>query len=261
MINTHKLSLMDLIPASVKSVESEALAYALDPELHEIESLIDNLSFLTQIDKLPEWLIEELAYQWRVNLHLQLSPSLYQKRALVKHALRWHKHKGSPAALEEMIAIFFPESRIEEWYEYGGDPFFFRVILYANGMNTKMQNNVRTTILAEKNERSWLEELIVTAGIMRFINQNIFRKINISMGAYRFINKQSINFVGFRIQKRIANVNKFTAADLSMKFQLQNHSSLSGSVKKLIAPRWRTVNENWGTGITTWGSKTVIEDL
>ncbi|MCL2201274.1 MAG: phage tail protein [Oscillospiraceae bacterium] len=182
MINiSDALAFLDILPRSIVDEEMTALAKAIDPEIRSIELAIGDISFMSKIDELPEALIINLARQFNVNLHEHLNPTLEQKRAIVKYALLWHRRRGTPAALEEMIAIFFPNSRVEEWFEYGGEPYFFRVILYSDDLSEENLNNVRITILEEKNVRSWFEDIRAVPSIKDFINRNQFVFVNLGV--------------------------------------------------------------------------------
>ncbi|PCK69941.1 hypothetical protein PL1_2883 [Paenibacillus larvae subsp. larvae B-3650] len=79
------------------------------------------------MDELTDSEANELAYQFHVDFY---DPSLpiEKKRELVKKSIPFHRRKGTPSAVEELISIIFGEGRVEEWFEYGGKPFHFRVL-------------------------------------------------------------------------------------------------------------------------------------
>lgn len=83
---------------------------------------------LPRIDELPEELVDLLAWQFHVDYDEPLGLDLDKKRALVKNSFSWHRRKGTKSVLEEIIRILnFEDFKIEEWYVYGGEPYFFRL--------------------------------------------------------------------------------------------------------------------------------------
>jgi phage tail P2-like protein len=168
------MGLLDILPERVTDDEIRALAYAIDPEMREIEAAINEIIMLPRVDELPERLLQHLALQMRVSLYEQLDPDLATKRALVRNAISWNRKKGTPAVLKEMISLFFPDSTVEEWFEYGGQPYHFRVVLYADGVEPEVLANIKLAIDTMKNERSSLEELRIMPKPIVFVNRSRF---------------------------------------------------------------------------------------
>ena len=55
------------------------------------------------------------------------SYSLEEKRRTVKDSWRVHKTLGTKAAVETAIRAIYPLTTVEEWFEYGGEPYHFRL--------------------------------------------------------------------------------------------------------------------------------------
>ena len=160
MIDLSVLKLLDILPIPITDEEMEALSYALDPELKEITAAINEAVIMTRIDELPENLVDLLAWQLHVDFYEPLGLDLDRKRALVKNSLIWHRYKGTKYALESMIRIlFFDNFKIEEWFEYGGEPYFFRVTSQDLISNRGQYKDLIRAIYELKNTRSWLERL------------------------------------------------------------------------------------------------------
>jgi len=158
MINLDALKLFDLFPKRISDEYMEALAYALDTELQEITAAIKEIAIMTRIMELPEDLVDLLAWQLHVDFYEPLGLSLDKKRALVQNSLLWHMHKGTKYILEDMIRIlFFDDFSIEEWFEYDGDPYYFRLISSDTLTDLLQYTDLIRAIFELKNERSWLE--------------------------------------------------------------------------------------------------------
>lgn len=85
------------------------------------------------------------------------------KRQVVGAALALHRHKGTPGAVERAVrAIGAPSAVVEEWFEYDGLPYHFRVTidLAAGGATAEAMAKMTATVNAYKNARSWLDEVI-----------------------------------------------------------------------------------------------------
>ena len=163
MIRLEELKLSDLLPGMMKTPEVLAISAALDQELQEITAAIGEALILTRIDELPENLVDLLAWQFHVDFYEPLGFDLDKKRALVKNSFIWHRYKGTKYVLEEMIrTLFLDEFKIEEWFEYGGEPYFFRIISSDSITDARQYHDLIRAIFTLKNERSWLERITMT---------------------------------------------------------------------------------------------------
>lgn len=81
-----------------------------------------------RIDELPEGVLDILATDLKVDWY-DYGASLEEKRRTIKDSWYVHKHKGSVAAVERALSDVWPESIVEEWFDYGGDPYHFRIVL------------------------------------------------------------------------------------------------------------------------------------
>ena len=81
---------------------------------------------------------------------------------------------GTPAAVEELVTAVFGDGKVEEWFEYGDEPFYFRItvnaaptpdmISYLDSMIGKVKNT-RSHLRAVGIQREADNELFVGAGI------------------------------------------------------------------------------------------------
>lgn len=167
MINIYELSLLDLLPISIKTEEISAVCKALDKQLTEISSrLIENI-ILPRIDELPENTVDLLAWQLHVDFYEPLGLDLEKKRKLVKNAIVWHKQKGTKRAVEQLVkTVFFDDFEVLEWFTYGGKPYYFRIVIKDGSIKTKEEYNLLVqAINSAKNIRSHLEKVICESNI------------------------------------------------------------------------------------------------
>lgn len=128
MIDLKSISMLNMLPDNLKRDPNiTAAARALDDQLRSLSDQIIKLPRFSRMDDLNDDEADELAWQFHVDFY---DPSLpiEQKRQLVKNAFRFHRRKGTPAAVEDLVSILFGEGKVEEWFEYGGVPGRFQVI-------------------------------------------------------------------------------------------------------------------------------------
>lgn len=159
MISLQAISLLNLLPENIRSDGTVfAAAQAIDTELQALTGLVYQLSHFDRMDQLSESETDELAWQYHVDYY---DPSLpiAQRRELVKNSYRWHKHKGTPSAVEELITTVFGSGQVREWFEYGGDPFHFKVVTSDDAATTTKAQQFIDAIASAQNARSWLESI------------------------------------------------------------------------------------------------------
>ena len=133
--NIFTLDFAEYLPGALKhDPNMRAFAAAVTKAALDVSGNIDKVLRYSRIDELPEELIDILAYDMHVDWY-DYSYPLETKRNLVKSSVKVHKKMGTVYAVETAIRAIYPESRIEEWFEYGGKPFHFRVVLNAVTQN------------------------------------------------------------------------------------------------------------------------------
>lgn len=117
-------------------------------------------------DNAPHDALPHLAEQFHVmgNEGWLLVDSDEEKKALIKSAIKIHRYKGTKYALIKVLELLQINGIVEEWFEYNGNPYFFKLILNVSETNLNFE---RTKLLFElineyKNERSWLDAVEIT---------------------------------------------------------------------------------------------------
>jgi len=87
---------------------------------------IDRLRIYPVIDQLPERLLDILAHDFKVDWW-DPDYTLWEKRRTLKDSWRVHKMLGTKAAVETAIRAIYPKTEVQEWFEYGGEPYHFRL--------------------------------------------------------------------------------------------------------------------------------------
>lgn len=135
------------------------VAKVIDEKLHELDAASILVLLYPRIDELESELVDALAIALHVDYY-DASLPIDKRRALVKNSTRWHMRKGTKGVVQEMVATVWDGCNVEEWFEYGGEPYYFRVVnITAAHVDEDVIRKVLRAIYATKNERSWLDGL------------------------------------------------------------------------------------------------------
>ena len=115
------------------------------------------------IDNVPSDALPHLAEQYHItgNEGWLQALSETEKRSLIKSSIKMHRYKGTKYAIEEIFKTLNIVGNVEEWFNYGGKPYYFKVILqiFNRSINEETEEKLRDLINEYKNERSWLEQI------------------------------------------------------------------------------------------------------
>lgn len=208
--------LRDTLPSSIKTDEGvKTTAAAVDAAITATDTSIMNILLLIRIPLLLEPVVDALAWQFHVDTYDE-ALDLDQKRKLVENAIRDHRYKGTPWAVKSVVKVIIGYAEIEEWWQYGGQPYHFRVngtdgeVVYGE----KLEKIVHA-INQAKNVRSWLDSIYykrkiptsknvgigiqnykkITIGLPGIGDQSIKMNKNTGIGMYNF-KKQLIEIGG-----------------------------------------------------------------
>jgi phage tail P2-like protein len=154
---------IDIAPESIRGDPNvQAICYAIDKEFTEIYGEIPDISFIPNIEVQISPLLDILGWQFHVDVWQGWSGALDDetKRQLILESLRWHSKKGTKWVVEQMLNTVFKQGSVTEWYEYGGRPYFFRIVTLDDIVDPVQLQTVLNAVYAVKNERSWLDSFI-----------------------------------------------------------------------------------------------------
>ncbi len=159
-MNLSNLNLLSLQTGYMqKDKTTSGLCSALQPQLLQLIQDSELCSLMARIDHLNEKLLDELAWQMHVDFYTEVT--LEQKRELVKTALIIHKTKGTPYAVETLITAVFGDGEVQEWFEYDGEPYTFKVLTSNASVTSEQASLFLKALDSVKNARSHLQEIIV----------------------------------------------------------------------------------------------------
>lgn len=159
MINLENFSFVDLLPHSLlQDSENVGMAAAITAMFKQV---IKETSVLDPLKPIPEFLLDLIAVEEHVDFY---DPTLTveQKRQLIQRSPFFHARKGTPAAVEELIQIVFGEGRVVEWFEYGGDPGYFKVVTSNRAVTQELADQFIRALESVKRKSAWLEKVEIT---------------------------------------------------------------------------------------------------
>ena len=129
MIDIKNTDFLSRFPPVLQQDESMfALGKLIAEELQLLTQQTGKNIVYANIDTLPETWVDVLAYDLHVDWYNYDYP-VEAKRAIVKDSVKVHQKLGTKAAVEMALGGLHPNSKIEEWFEYGGQPYRFRIVL------------------------------------------------------------------------------------------------------------------------------------
>lgn len=146
-------------PTEMRTAERIALAYAYDNQKKKILEHIKKVYIWADLENVDDDKLDFLAVENRVLFYdTRLAPDV--KRNLIRNYLYWYIKLGTRQAMDEMASILYPaeENKIEEWHEYAGEPYHFRVYTTLPIMED-CYADFRLFIQKVKNARSRLDQI------------------------------------------------------------------------------------------------------
>lgn len=151
---------------------------------------IDKLAIYKNLESQSDKVLSELARQysidnWQENLPREV------KINLIKNAYWGHAKKGTKIAVMENLKKLDTPIEIKEWFEYGGDPFTFKISSFYPKTENDWIGNLIEIVEKYKNCRS-----ICTEYEMKLLEKNS----KLKMGSFKVLNfdKEYITYSGDR---------------------------------------------------------------
>lgn len=158
MIKLYDSNITDILPEYLSGrAEVIALGYAISKATQRLIGYCHDTSVYAVIDSAPENVLDMLALELDTQYYDD-TLSIDAKRTLIKNTLVWYMSSGTPAAVEELVAAVFGEGKVEEWYEYGDDPYYFKITTNAE-MTPEMNEKFSRIIKKVKNARSHIRAI------------------------------------------------------------------------------------------------------
>lgn len=169
----NKDEIYSLLPENLKKYKNiSGVTYALAEQLSKDNNSIDLLKIYSNMNKLDDKVLDQLAWQWNVEFYSSELPKS-KKIEMINRSYFHHITKGTVGALESALKAIVSNLEVKEWYEYGGNPFMFRLIVEGDILTEEEISTVYKLVDIYKNVRSHLDGFIITQkddSLVKFIN-------------------------------------------------------------------------------------------
>lgn len=129
MIKLTDARLTDALPKTLAEQPwVQALAEASRKMRRRVMAYADRTRLFCDIDEASEEALDALAVELQTPLYKNDYP-LTVKRQIVKNSMLYYIRSGTRGAVEELLADIYQGAEVEEWFEYGSEPNYFRVAI------------------------------------------------------------------------------------------------------------------------------------
>lgn len=129
MIKLTDARLTDALPKTLAEQPwVQALAEASRKMRRRVMAYADRTRLFCDIDEASEEALDALAVELQTPFYKNDYP-LTVKRQIVKNSTLYYIRSGTRGAVEELLADIYQGAEVEEWFEYGGEPNYFRVAI------------------------------------------------------------------------------------------------------------------------------------
>lgn len=168
MSNKEDVIILDVAPSSIQTDQQVLdMCDAIQPELNTVNDLIPEVDIYGRIDELPEGILRMLALEHRVYQdEWNLAQTIEAKRELVKNSFLLNQRRGTRWSIERIFDLLNVTATVQEWFDYGGNPFNFRVQIYdieGRGLTEDELSTAYRLINRYKPLRSALEAVDISA--------------------------------------------------------------------------------------------------
>lgn len=186
MINFSEADLLSVLPEHLEQVQTEALSAAVKKGLQKLQTYSRAASVYAAIPELPDEVLNLLAIELRTQYY-DPEDRRERREKMVEQTLAWYLRGGTGSVLTEYLGALYQGGRLEEWYHYGGNPYFFKAMIdldLDDEIETGAGDKIAQRIRAYKNVRSWLEELAFHIGIQVLVPIEYENQIRFSSEFY-----------------------------------------------------------------------------
>jgi len=118
--------------------------------------LDDGIHTALHVEQMPEWRLDEMA--WELGCLYDFHAGIESKRAWIRDAVPLYASYGTVEAIYKYLGGRFQDVDVEESWQYGGEPYHFRVTLGGEWTEEKVQW-ARRAVETIKNVRSVMDEM------------------------------------------------------------------------------------------------------
>lgn len=156
-----EVEMKKLLPAWMRDDEANiGLSLGCDEIAKDFYGESRLLSKWNKIDELPEEILDELAYDLNIPWYVSTA-DIAAKRKIIKNSILVHSHLGTVDAVNMVIQDYFESGEVEEWFEYDGKPYFFRISSHNAALVMENYKLFIQLMNIVKRESAWLDHIAI----------------------------------------------------------------------------------------------------
>lgn len=161
---TAKNILQSLPTVLQNDPKMQAIASAVSKVLEQRADEIQSILIYPNLSNAQEGVLDILAKDFKVDWY-NYDYSVEVKRNLILSSFNVHRHLGTRKAVLEGVQSVYPGALIEEWFEYGGDPYCFRILVnVVNPLIEIVDDDFSRAVDLYKSFRSHLDGVMYLSG-------------------------------------------------------------------------------------------------
>lgn len=181
MIKLTDARLTDALPKTLAEQPwVQALAEASRKMRRRVMAYADRTRLFCDIDEASEEALDAMAVELQTPLYKNDYP-LTVKRQIVKNSMLYYIRSGTRGAVEELLADIYQGAEVEEWFEYGGKPNYFRVAIDIS------RTTVPVAEMAPAELESWLYSVKRASSALESLSYMIRHAITIGCKVEAFL--------------------------------------------------------------------------
>lgn len=181
MIKLTDARLTDALPKTLAEQPwVQALAEASRKMRRRVIAYADRTRLFCDIDEASEEALDALAVELQTPLYKNDYP-LTVKRQIVKNSMHYYIRSGTRGAVEELLTDIYQGAEVEEWFEYGGEPNYFRVAIDIS------RTTVPVAEMAPAELESWLYSVKRASSALESLSYMIRHAITIGCKVEAFL--------------------------------------------------------------------------
>ncbi|NDO20213.1 hypothetical protein FMM68_11200 [Lachnospiraceae bacterium MD329] len=162
MIKIRDCEIMDILPYTFKTPRWQALSKAFLKVRAMCYDTMSSVLFWGDIENADPALLDAMAAELSAPFY-SMDMSIEQKRSITAAAFAYNSRIGTVSSIQGLLTAAFGGGKISEWYEYGGDPYYFKIDINGEQISPTLSDfkYFSEMIRKIKNVRSKLEGLNV----------------------------------------------------------------------------------------------------
>lgn len=116
------------LPANMQNAETQAFGTALDRQMRKLIDFSRCVLVWPKLDALNSKYCDYAAASIRA-LYYSSEYDRETRIAILKGALSTYRYAGTVKGVEELLDKVFENAKLVPWFEYGGEPYHFKIVL------------------------------------------------------------------------------------------------------------------------------------